>query len=134
MAATTTTDPELADELVAAVRTFVEREVNPVASELEHADAYPDELVEGMREMGLFGCTIPTEYGGLGLDIITYARIVEEISAGWMSLTGVINTHTIAATLIKLHGTDDMKARVLPKRAAGEWRGCLSLSETPEPR
>jgi alkylation response protein AidB-like acyl-CoA dehydrogenase len=127
--ATTITDPELADELVAAVRTFVEREVNPVASKLEHADTYPDELVEGMREMGLFGCTTPVEFGGLGLDIITYARIVEEISAGWMSLTGVINTHTIAATLIKLHGTDEMKSRLLPRMATGEWRGCLSLSE-----
>jgi alkylation response protein AidB-like acyl-CoA dehydrogenase len=127
--ATTITDPELADELVAAVRTFVEREVNPVASKLEHADTYPDELVEGMREMGLFGCTIPVEFGGLGLDIITYARIVEEISAGWMSLTGVINTHTIAATLIKLHGTDEMKSRLLPRMATGAWRGCLSLSE-----
>src|SRR3954468_24526988 len=92
------TDPALADELVAAVRTFVEKEVLPVASDLEHADAYPDELVEGMKSMGLFGCTIPEEFGGLGLDVMTYARIVEELSAGWMSLSGVVNTHTIAAT------------------------------------
>src|SRR3954464_8291883 len=129
MEATTITEPELADELGGAAPPCVEREVNTVASQLEHADTYPDELVEGMREMGLFGCTIPTEYGGLGLDIVTYARIVEEVSAGWMSLTGVINTHTIAATLIKLHGTEDMKQRLLPKMATGDWRGCLSLSE-----
>jgi len=123
------TDPALADELVAAVRTFVEKEVLPVASGLEHADAYPDDLVEGMKSMGLFGCTIPEEYGGLGLDVMTYARIVEELSAGWMSLSGVVNTHTIAATLIKQHGSDDQKHRILPKMAAGEWRGALSLSE-----
>src|SRR5437764_434540 len=123
------TGPALADELVAAVRTFVEKEVLPVASGLEHADAYPDDLVEGMKSMGLFGCTIPEEYGGLGLDVMTYARIVEELSAGWMSLSGVVNTHTIAATLIKQHGSDDQKHRILPKMAAGEWRGALSLSE-----
>src|SRR5438067_2980945 len=123
------TDPALADELVAAVRIFVEKEVLPVASDLEHADAYPDDLVEGMKSMGLFGCTIPEEYGGLGLDTMTYARIIEELAAGWMSLTGIVNTHTIAATLIKNHGTDDQKQRLLPRMATGEWRGALSLSE-----
>src|SRR5438105_1494797 len=123
------TDPALADELVATVRTFVEKEVVPVASDLEHADAYPDELVEGMKAMGLFGCTIPEEYGGLALDTMTYARIIEELAAGWMSLTGVVNTHTIAATLLKLHGTDDQTRRLLPRMATGEWRGAISLSE-----
>jgi alkylation response protein AidB-like acyl-CoA dehydrogenase len=123
------TDPALADELVAAVRTFVRKEVLPVASELEHADTYPAELVEGMKRMGLFGSAIPEEYGGLGLDITTYARIVEELAAGWMSLTGVLNTHMIAATLIKLHGTSDQKTRLLPDMATGERRGALSLSE-----
>src|SRR5438105_6838116 len=123
------TDAALADELVAAVRTFVAKEVLPVASELEHADAYPDQLVAHMKEMGLFGVTIPVEHGGLGLDIVTYARIVEEISYGWMSLTGILNTHFITATLIAGHGTDEQKTRLLPPMAAGEVRGCLSLSE-----
>src|SRR3954453_3363475 len=123
------TDPEVADELIATVRSFVTRDVLPVASELEHADAYPTELVEGMKAMGIFGCTIPTEYGGLGLDVWTYARVVEELAAGWMSLTGVLNSHTMAATLIPRHGSDEMRTRVLPRMAAGDWRGALSLSE-----
>jgi len=127
--ATTRTDPELADELVATVRRFVEREVMPVASQLEHDDTYPEELVAGLRDLGLFGATIPEEYGGLGLDTVTYARIVEELAAGWMSLTGVVNTHLICATLLKLHGTDEQKRQWLPPMAAGERRGALSLSE-----
>ena len=122
-------DPALADEMVDAVRTFVRRSVLPVASELEHADTYPADLVAAMADMGLFGCTIPPEYGGLGLDVTTYARVVEELSAGWMSLTGVMNTHTMAATLIRLHGTEDQKDRLLPRMATGEVRGALSLSE-----
>ena len=101
----------------------------PVASALEHADEYPADLVAGLREMGLFGATIPEEYGGLGLDTITYARIVEELSAGWMSLSGVVNTHLICATLLKLHGTEEQKRQWLPQMAAGDRRGCLSLSE-----
>ena len=123
------TDPALADELVDAVRTFVRKEVLPVASDLEHADEYPTALVAQLAALGLFGSTIPEEYGGLGLDITTYARIVEELAAGWMSLTGVLNTHMIAATLIKLHGTDEQKQRILPTMATGERRGALSLSE-----
>jgi butyryl-CoA dehydrogenase len=82
-----------------------------------------------MREMGLFGATIPEEYGGLGLDTITYARIVEELAAGWMSLTGVVNTHLICATLIRLHGTEEQRRTWLPQMATGERRGALSLSE-----
>lgn len=123
------TDPVLADELVAAVRTFVQKEVLPVASDLEHADAYPDALVSEMAAMGLFGCRIPATYQGLGLDTVTYARVIEELAAGWMSLTGVLNTHTMAATLISRHGTDEQKARWLPRMASGELRGALSLSE-----
>ena len=119
----------LADEMVDAVAAFVRRSVLPVASDLEHADTYPDELISAMAEMGLFGCTIPEEYGGLGMDVTTYARVVEELSAGWMSLTGAINTHTMAATLIRLHGTSDQKSRLLPRMATGELRGALSLSE-----
>ncbi len=123
------TDPEVADEIVAAVRRFVEREVLPVASDLEHADAYPTDLVAGMRDLGLFGATIPPEHGGLGLDVPTYARIVEELAAGWMSLSGVVNTHLIAAGLIARHGTGEQRDRWLPRMATGELRGCLSLSE-----
>jgi butyryl-CoA dehydrogenase len=123
------TDPEVADEIVATVRRFVEREVLPVATELEHADEYPTKLVEGLRDLGLFGATVPAEHGGLGLDVPTYARIVEELSAGWMSLSGVINTHLIAAGLIARQGTAEQQARWLPAMAAGDLRGCLSLSE-----
>jgi butyryl-CoA dehydrogenase len=123
------TDPALADELVAAVRTFVEKEVVPVASDLEHADEYPTQLVEQMKEMGLFGCKVPETYGGLGLDTLTYARMIEELSVGWMSLSGVLNTHTMCATLLRLHGTDEQKQRWLPRLATGEVRGALSLSE-----
>ncbi|HYD08996.1 MAG TPA: acyl-CoA dehydrogenase family protein [Acidimicrobiales bacterium] len=123
------TDPEIADEIVATVRRFVERDVLAVANDLEHADAYPGDLIDRMKELGLFGATIPEEHGGLGLDVITYARIVEELSAGWMSLSGAVNTHLIAAGLVSRHGTDDQKARLLPRMATGELRGCLSLSE-----
>jgi butyryl-CoA dehydrogenase len=123
------TDLGLADELVDAVRTWVVREVVPVASDLEHADEYPAELVEGMKGLGLFGATISPEHGGLGLDASTYARIVTELSAGWMSLSGVVNTHLITATLLGRHGTAEQKDRWLPRMATGEMRGCFSLSE-----
>jgi alkylation response protein AidB-like acyl-CoA dehydrogenase len=123
------TDPELADELVSIVRSFVVKDVLPVVSDLEHADEYPTALVEQMRSLGLFGATIPVEHGGLGLDVATYARIVEELASGWMSLTGILNTHMIAATLIAQHGTPDQQKRWLPTMAAGDVRGALSLSE-----
>src|SRR4051795_7643515 len=114
------TDAALADELVDAVRTFVAKEVLPVASDYEHADEYPEPLVEQMKAMGLFGVTIPPEYGGVGLDIVTYARIGEEIAFGWMSLTGILNTHFITATLIAQSGTDEQKERWLARMATGE--------------
>ena len=123
------TDPELRDEMVASVRRWVAREVIPVASALEHADAYPDDLVEQMKAMGLFGVTIPEEYGGLGLDLLTYIGIVEELSYGWMSLSGVINTHTMCATNVLRFGTEAQKRRWLPDLASGVTRGALSLSE-----
>jgi butyryl-CoA dehydrogenase len=123
------TDPAVADDLVEAVRTFVAKEVNPVATELEHSDAYPDELVGAMADLGLFGCLVPPEHGGLGLDTVTYARIVAELAAGWMSLTGVLNTHMIVATLLDRHGTAEQRAGWLPRMATGELRGALSLSE-----
>src|SRR5437868_9828869 len=123
------TDPTVRRELVESVRRFVAREVIPVASELEHADAYPEAIVEQMKALGRFGIAIPEEYGGLGLDLLTYIGVVEELSYGWMSLSGVVNTHTIAASIIVTHGTEEQKQRWLPRLATGELRGCLSLSE-----
>jgi alkylation response protein AidB-like acyl-CoA dehydrogenase len=123
------TDPEVRAELVGTVRRFVEREVVPVASELEHADEYPAAIIDGMRELGLFGVTIPEEHGGLGLDLPTYCGVIEELSAGWMSLSGVLNTHVMTANLLKSNGTDEQRKRWLPRLAAGEIRGALSLSE-----
>ncbi len=117
-----TIDAATADELVETVRSFVRRDVLPVASELDHADTYPDQLVDQLAEFGLFGALIPESYGGLGLDVSTYARIVEELAAGWMSLTGVLNTHMIAALLIRQHGSDEQRDRLLPRD--GERPGC----------
>jgi alkylation response protein AidB-like acyl-CoA dehydrogenase len=123
------TDAALADELVATIRTWVRKEVLPVASELEHADEFPTSLVEQMKGLGLFGATIPEVYGGHDLDAVTYARLVEELSYGWMSLSGVLNTHMIAANLLKRFGTEDQRARWLPRMATGELRAAFSLSE-----
>src|SRR3954467_2254681 len=127
--ATARTDPELRREITENVRRFVAAEVIPHASALEHADEYPMAIVEQMRELGLFGVTIPESYGGLGLDLLTYGGIIEELSYGWMSLTGIVNTHTMAATLLLLHGTEEQKKQWLPSMASGERRGALSLSE-----
>jgi alkylation response protein AidB-like acyl-CoA dehydrogenase len=116
-------------EIVGSVREWVEREVYPVASEYEHADEFPTPLVEDMKAMGLFGVTIPEEYGGLGLDLLTYALIQIELSRGWMSLSGVLNTHFISAWMIKTHGTDEQKGRYLPRMATGELRFAYSMTE-----
>src|SRR6516164_5522059 len=118
-----------AQEIIRVLRTWLERDVAPVVLELEHADEYPRALVEQMREFGLFGATIPTEYGGLGLRASEYARVVEEISKVWMSLTGVINSHLMMAELVRRYGTDDQRARLLPAFAAGDLRGGLALTE-----
>ncbi|MFN8034803.1 MAG: acyl-CoA dehydrogenase family protein [Acidimicrobiia bacterium] len=123
------TDPHLRAEMLATVRSFVAREVIPVAREMELADEYPERIVDAMKDMGLFGVTIPEEYGGLGLDLLTYIGVVEELSYGWMSLSGVINTHTMCATLINTFGTRNQKQRWLPDMASGARRGALSLSE-----
>jgi butyryl-CoA dehydrogenase len=96
---------------------------------LEHEDRFPADIVEQMRQLGLFGVTIPEAYGGLGLDLLTYVGVIEELAYGWMSLTGVVNTHTMAAMLILAHGSEDQKQRWLPSLATGERRGALSLSE-----
>jgi butyryl-CoA dehydrogenase len=117
------------NEIVAAVREWVEREVYPVASDYEHADEFPEPLVEQMKELGLFGVTIPEEYGGLGLDLTTYALIQVELSRGWMSLSGVLNTHFISAWMIRTFGTDGQRRRFLPRMATGEVRSAYSMTE-----
>jgi butyryl-CoA dehydrogenase len=115
--------------ILSTVREFVEREVIPVADELEHRDEFPGAIVEQMRQMGLFGVTIPEEYGGLGESLTTYALIAAELSRGWMSLSGVLNTHFIVSYLLSQHGTDEQKRRLLPRMATGELRAALSMSE-----
>jgi alkylation response protein AidB-like acyl-CoA dehydrogenase len=120
---------EVQAEIVATVRQFVDREVIPHAQELEHADAYPQSIVDQMCEMGLFGLMIDEEYGGLGESLLTYALCVEELARGWMSVSGVINTHFIVAYMIRQHGTEAQKQRFLPRMATGEVRGAFSMSE-----
>jgi butyryl-CoA dehydrogenase len=116
-------------DIVAAVREWVDREVVAIASELEHADEFPAALVEEMREMGLFGVTIPEEYGGLGLGLDTYALLVMELSRGWVTLSGIVNGSFIAGYMIRMHGTEEQKRRYLPKLASGELRSSFSMTE-----
>ena len=115
--------------IVSEVRHFVEKEVMPVATDLEHADEYPTDLVEQMKGLGMFGATIPEEYGGLDLPFTTYAAIVEELSRGWMSLGGILNTHTMISWMIKTYGSEEMKSRLLPDMATGERRCALCMTE-----
>ncbi|MBB3040842.1 acyl-CoA dehydrogenase family protein [Nocardioides soli] len=116
-------------EILKAVRTFVNEKILPVATELEHADEYPQEIVDGLKELGIFGLTIPEEYDGLGESLLTYALCVEEIARGWMSVSGVINTHFIVAYMLMRHGTEEQKRKYLPRMATGEVRGAFSMSE-----
>ncbi|KKB97888.1 acyl-CoA dehydrogenase family protein [Mycolicibacter arupensis] len=116
-------------EIIAAVRAFVDKEVIPHAAEFERADAYPQQIVEGMANLGLFGLMIPEEYGGLGESLLTYALCVEELARGWMSISGVINTHFIVAYMLRQHGTAEQKQRYLPAMPTGEVRGAFSMSE-----
>ncbi|MBA2415758.1 MAG: acyl-CoA dehydrogenase family protein [Geodermatophilaceae bacterium] len=120
---------EVQKEILATVRQFVDKEIIPHATQLEHDDVYPQDIVDGMKEMGLFGLTIPEEYGGLGESLLTYALVVEQIARGWMSVSGVINTHFIVAYMLGQHGTDEQKQRLLPQMATGEVRGAFSMSE-----
>ncbi|MCD2118775.1 MULTISPECIES: acyl-CoA dehydrogenase family protein [Rhodococcus] len=120
---------EFQSEILDTVRAFVDREIIPNAQELEHSDTYPQAIVDQMREMGLFGLMIPEEYGGLGESLLTYALCVEELARGWMSVSGVINTHFIVAYMIRQHGTEEQNQYYLPRMATGEVRGAFSMSE-----
>ncbi len=120
---------DIQTEILSTVRTFVDKEIIPRAQQLEHADEYPTDIVEGMKEMGLFGLMIPEEYGGLGESLLTYALVVEEIARGWMSVSGIINTHFIVAYLLKQHGSEEQKQHFLPRMATGDCRGAFSMSE-----
>ena len=111
------------------VRQFVDEQVIPIAEKHDHEDSFPEEVVEQMKELGLFGVTIPEEYGGMGLDLATYAMIVEELSRGWISISGIVNTHFIGSYLLMKFGTDEQKDYFLPKMATGEIRAAFSLSE-----
>jgi alkylation response protein AidB-like acyl-CoA dehydrogenase len=116
-------------ELLSLVRQFVDEQIIPVATDLEHKDEYPQAIVDQMKEMGIFGLMIPEEYGGLGESLLTYALCVEEIARGWMSVSGIVNTHFIVAYMILQHGTEEQKQRYLPRMATGEVRGAFSMSE-----
>jgi len=120
---------DIQEEILKTVRSFVDEQILPVAGELEKKDEYPTEIVEGMKELGLFGLTIPEEYGGLGESLLTYALVVEEIARGWMSVSGIVNTHFIVAYMLMQHGTEEQKQYYLPKMATGEIRGAFSMSE-----
>jgi len=111
------------------VRQFVDNEILPVAEEFDHEDKFPEAIVEHMKELGLLGSTIPEEHGGMGLDLTTYAMIVEELSRGWISISGVVNTHFMGSYLLMKFGTDEQKETFLPKMATGEVRAAYSLSE-----
>ncbi|WP_155368884.1 acyl-CoA dehydrogenase family protein [Catellatospora vulcania] len=115
--------------ILETVREFADKEIIPRAQRLEHADEYPEEILAGMKAMGLFGLTIPEEYGGLGESLLTYALVVEELSRGWMSVSGIVNTHFIVAYLVGQHGSPEQKQRLLPRMATGEVRGAFSMSE-----
>jgi alkylation response protein AidB-like acyl-CoA dehydrogenase len=127
------TDPlERTDEqkaMAEMVRQFADEQIIPNAEHYDHEDEFPEPIVEQMKELGLFGVTIPEEYGGLGLDLTTYAMIVEELSRGWISISGIVNTHFIGSYLLMKFGTDEQKEKYLPKMATGEMRAAFSLSE-----
>ena len=120
---------EIQRDILDAVRDFVDAEILPVASELEHNDEYPKDIVDGLKELGVFGLMIPEEYGGLGESLLTYSLVVEEIARGWMSVSGVINTHFIVSHMVLHHGTEEQRQHFLPRMATGEVRGAFSMSE-----
>jgi alkylation response protein AidB-like acyl-CoA dehydrogenase len=111
------------------VRQFADEQILPNAEHFDHEDEFPTDIVEQLKELGLFGVTIPEEYGGMGLDLTTYVMIVEELSRGWISISGVINTHFIGSYLLVKYGTEEQKQKYLPRMATGEIRAAFSLSE-----
>ena len=115
--------------IIEMVRQFVDEQIIPNAEQYDHEDKFPEPIVEQMKELGLFGVTVPEQYGGMGLDLTTYAMIVEELSRGWISISGVVNTHFIGSYLLMKFGTDEQKETFLPKMATGEMRAAFSLSE-----
>ncbi|MEA2365544.1 MAG: hypothetical protein QOI32_1056 [Thermoleophilaceae bacterium] len=124
-----TIDADTRRDIVAMVRSFVDDQVLPHAAHFDREDAFPDEMLEQMKELGLLGITIPEEYGGMGLDLVTYAMIIEELARGWITVAGIVNTHLIGCYLLKTFGTDEQKQYFLPRMATGEMRGAFSLSE-----
>ena len=124
-----TSQPDIDQDILDSIERWSERELKPIAKQYDHADEYPEEIVEQMRELGLFGATIAPEYGGLGLSASTYARLVAQIASIWMAPVGIFNSHLIMAACVQRHGTDAQKALWLPKFASGEWRGGIGLTE-----
>src|SRR5580698_9908396 len=116
-------------DIIAMIRQFADEQILPQAEHFDHADEFPTDIVEQMKELGLFGVTIPEEYGGMGLDLTTYAMIVEELSRGWISISGVVNTHFIGSYLLMKFGTEEQKQKYLPRMSTGEIRAAFSLSE-----
>jgi alkylation response protein AidB-like acyl-CoA dehydrogenase len=124
--------PETTDEqraICEMVRQFADEQIIPNAEHYDHEDEFPEPIVEQMKELGLFGVTIPEEYGGMGLDLTTYAMIVEELSRGWISISGIVNTHFIGSYLLMKFGSDEQRQKYLPRMATGELRAAFSLSE-----
>ena len=115
--------------VVDEVRRFVDREVVPVAHDLEKNDRYPFELIDKLKTLGVFSATIPEAYGGLGFDLLTYVQIIEQLSRGWMSLAGIVNTHILVAYMIATYGTEDQRQRYLPVMGGGDKRGGICISE-----
>src|SRR6059058_3379055 len=111
------------------VRQFTDEQIIPNAEHYDHEDEFPEPIVEQMKELGLFGVTIPEDFGGMGLDLTTYAMIVEELSRGWISISGIVNTHFIGSYLLMKFGTDAQREALLPKMATGEIRAAFSMSE-----
>jgi alkylation response protein AidB-like acyl-CoA dehydrogenase len=123
------TDTDLEHQILATIDKWVDQELKPIAREFDQADQYPEELVEQMKELGLFGATIDEEYGGLGLSASTYAKIVSRICEVWMAPSGIFNSHLIMASCVQRAGTEAQKAHFLPKFASGELRGGIGLTE-----
>ncbi|PBC35680.1 acyl-CoA dehydrogenase [Rhodococcus sp. ACS1] len=116
-------------DIIKVIRDFVDRDVLPKASDFDHADEFPESMVDTLRELGLFGITIPEQYGGLGLDLVTYALVIKELSRGWISLAGVVNTHFMSAWMIENFGTQEQRDHYLPRMATGELRSAYSMTE-----